>query len=87
MEDSRIVELFLSRDERAVEEAAHSHGGLCRALALRVLGDPQEAEECVNDALLAAWDSIPPRRPEKLSAYLARLTRNQALNEDGTRAV
>ena len=79
MEDGRIVELFLARDERAVEEAEKSHGGLCRALALRVLGDPQDAEECVSDALLAAWNSIPPQRPEKLAAYLARLTRNHAL--------
>lgn len=79
MEDSRIVELFWARDERAIEEAARRHGGLCRALALRVLGDLRDAEECVSDALLAAWDSIPPARPEKLSAYLARLTRNHAL--------
>ena len=79
MEDSRIMELFWARDERAIEEAARRHGGLCRALALRVLGDLRDAEECVSDALLAAWDSIPPARPEKLSAYLARLTRNLAL--------
>ena len=79
MEDQEIVELFWARDERAVEEAERRHGGLCRALALRVLGDPQDAEECVSDALLAAWDSIPPQRPEKLAAYLARITRNLAL--------
>ena len=79
MEDSRILELFNARDESAIEEAAHRHGGLCRALALRVLGDVRDAEECVSDALLAAWDSIPPARPEKLAAYLAKLTRNLAL--------
>ena len=79
MDDSQVVELFWKRDERAVEEAASRHGGLCRSLALHVLGDRQDAEECVNDALLAAWNSIPPQRPEKLAAYLARLTRNLAL--------
>ena len=79
MDDGQIVALFWQRDERAIEEAAHRHGGLCRALALRVLGSFQDAEECVSDALLAAWNTIPPRRPEKLSAYLARLTRNLAL--------
>lgn len=79
MEDERIVELFFRRDERAIEEAAHAHGGLFRTLALRLLGDFQDAEECVSDMLLAAWNSIPPHRPEKLPAYLARLTRNLAL--------
>ncbi len=79
MEDSEIVVLFLARDERAIEEAAQRHGGLCRALALRLLADKQDAEECVSDTLLAAWNSIPPQKPEKLSAYLARLTRNLAL--------
>ena len=79
MDDGQIVALFWQRDERAIEEAAHRHGGLCRALALRVLGSFQDAEECVSDALLAAWNTIPPQRPEKLSAYLARLTRNLAL--------
>ncbi len=79
MEDREIVELFFRRDEQAIVEAAHSHGGLCRMLALRLLGDFQDAEECVSDTLLAAWNSIPPQKPEKLSAYLARLTRNLAL--------
>ena len=79
MDDSQILKLFLAQDERAIEEAAYSYGVLCRALALRILGDGRDAEECVNDALLAAWNSIPPQRPEKLAAYLARLTRNLAL--------
>lgn len=79
MEDEQIISLFWARDERAIEELAHRHGGLCRAMALRMLGSFQDAEECLSDALMAAWNSIPPRRPEKLSAYLARLTRNQAL--------
>jgi len=79
MEDTQIVALFFGRDERAIAEAARSHGGLCRTLALRVLGNAQDAEECVNDALLAAWNSIPPHSPERLAAYLARLTRNLAL--------
>ena len=79
MEDAQIVALFWARDLRAIEELAHCHGGLCRTMALRMLGSFQDAEECVSDALLAAWNSIPPQKPEKLSAYLARLTRNQAL--------
>ena len=81
MDDGQIVSLFLARDERAIAEAAQRHGGLCRALAMRLLGDTQDAEECVSDALLAAWNSIPPQKPEKLSAYLARLTRNLALKK------
>ena len=78
MEDSRILELFNARDESAIEEAAHRHGGLCRALALRVLGDVRDAEECVSEMLLAVWNSVPPQVPRNLEAYLVTLLRRAA---------
>ena len=49
-------------------------------IAMNILNSSEDSEECVNDAYLAAWNSIPPNRPEKLSAYLGRLTRNLSLN-------
>ena len=80
MNDREIIELFLRRDRSAVEEASKAYGESCRSVAMRILNDPGGAEECVNDALMRAWGSIPPADPANLSAYLARLTRNAALN-------
>lgn len=80
MDGKRITELFLARDERAITEAMEAYGAYCRRIALNVLGDERDAEECVLDALHAAWRSIPPNEPERLGAYLSRLTRNLALN-------
>lgn len=80
MEDSGIVDLFWSRSESALTETAAKYGPYCRAIALRILGSGEDAEECVNDALLAAWNSIPPHRPAALSAYLGKLTRRAAIN-------
>ena len=80
MDDSEIVELFWRRDQRAVDETAARYGAYCRAVAGRVLSSPQDAEECVNDALYRAWAAIPPQRPGSLPAFLGRLTRNLALD-------
>lgn len=80
MEDSQIVQLFWDRDPRAVEAAAAQYGGYCTAVARNILGSAEDAEECVNDAWLAAWNSIPPHRPVLLSTFLGKLTRNIALN-------
>lgn len=80
MDDRSIVELFLERSESAIIEAEEKYGRLCRSIARGVLGNEEDAEECVNDAYLAAWNSIPPKEPERLSAYLGRLTRNIALD-------
>ena len=81
MEDERIVELFLARDENAVRCAAEKYGLRLRALALRIAGEVQTAEECENDAYLAAWNAIPPAEPrDYLYAFLARIVRNLALN-------
>ncbi len=80
MEDREIIELFWARDERAVEAASEKYGRYCRAIAGNILGDEQDAAECVNDAWLRAWNSIPPHRPENLKAFLGRLTRCASLN-------
>lgn len=80
MEDGAIVALYWRRDEAAVEESRRAYGAYCRAVALNILGSLPDAEECENDAYLAAWQAIPPERPRSLRAWLGRVTRNIALD-------
>ena len=80
MEDSRIVELYWRRDEAAIGETERKYGALCRGVARNILGVDEDAEECVNDVLHQAWNAIPPQRPDRLGTWLARVTRNLALN-------
>ena len=80
MEDGQIVGLFWARSEEALRALDETYGGLCRSLALNILNDRQDAEECVNDAYLGLWRAIPPARPAPLRAYLCRVVRNIALN-------
>ena len=80
MEDAAIVALYCARDERAVAESDAKYGPLCRSVALRVLYSPEDSEECVSDTWLHAWNAMPPRRPDRLGAFLAKLTRNLALD-------
>lgn len=81
VDDARIIELFFSRDEAAVAEADRLYGRRLKTLALRLLGDPREAEECVNDAYLRAWELIPPADPRGyLFAFLGRIVRGLAVD-------
>ena len=68
------------RNEQALEETAKQYGALCRSVALDILGDAQDTEECLNDALFAVWNAIPPAQPENFRAYLLKLLRNIALD-------
>lgn len=79
MNDSKIIDLFLARREQAIQEAQREYGRLCFRIAENMLNNPQDAEECVSDAMLAAWNQIPPDQPENLSAYLCKITKNLAL--------
>lgn len=78
--DSEIIELFNSRDEKAISAASSKYGRYCSAVAMNILGNRQDAEECLNDALLKAWESIPPAKPDNLPGYLAKITKNISLN-------
>ena len=80
MQDENIIELYFARDERAIAATSEKYNGYCMQIAMNILGSHEDSEECVNDTYLAAWNSIPPTRPSKLSAYLGRLTRNLSLN-------
>lgn len=79
MDDNGIIELFFSRSEDAIGELDRKYGDACLNLSRAIVGDPEDARECVNDAYLGVWNAIPPERPEKLSAYLMRVVRNVSL--------
>ena len=80
MEDNEIVLLFEKRDERALAVSEKKYGKYCKAIAANILSSAQDVEECVNDTLLAAWNSIPPQKPNSLKAYLGTICRRLALN-------
>ena len=63
MNDNALLSLFFQRDERALSETGQAHGTACRAVAYRLLGSAEDAEECWSDALYKAWNAIPPERP------------------------
>lgn len=80
MEDRQIIQLYWQRDQRAIQETNQKYGAYCFTVAQNVLGSGQDAEECVNDAFLSAWNAIPPQRPDHLRMFLAKLTRRLAFN-------
>ena len=80
MEDQKIIDLFFQRSEDALAQTKEKYGDLCGWIACNMLSSPEDAEECVNDAMLALWNTIPPERPVMLGAYAARITRNLARN-------
>ena len=75
MEDSAIVDLYWQRSDQAIPETAHKYGGYCHTVAMRIVNSREDAEECVNDTWLGAWNSMPENRPSFLAPYLAKLTR------------
>jgi RNA polymerase sigma-70 factor (ECF subfamily) len=80
VDDPKIVQLYWDRDERAIPATADKYGGYCAAIARNILGNHEDAEECVNDTYLSAWNAMPPHRPSVLSAFLGKLTRNLSFN-------
>ena len=80
MKDEVLVRRFLERDELALAEARTRYGAYCLAVARNICPEPGDAEECLNDALLATWNSIPPQEPEDLKTYLGKLTRERAID-------
>lgn len=77
--DEEIVALFFARSQRAVGELDSKYGPLCRSLSRRFLWDGRDAEECVNDAYLCVWNTVPPERPVYLRAFLCKIVRNLCL--------
>lgn len=80
MEDEKIIDLLWRRCETAIQLLDQKYGTYCFSIANRILNDRQDAEECVSDTYLAAWNRIPPTRPKCLSAFLGRITRNLSIS-------
>lgn len=76
MEDNAIIELYWQRSQNAISETAAKYGGRLNSLSMNILHSREDAEECVNDTYHAAWNTLPPQRPNFFFAYLAKLTRN-----------
>ena len=81
MDDEQIVELYWNRKENAINETANKYSRLCRSIAMNILGNIPDAEECENDTYLALWNAIPSTRPNSFSAFLSTVVRNKALDQ------
>ena len=80
MDDSGIVDLFWARNQDAIAETDKKYGPYCRQISYNILRSAQDADECVNDAWLKAWNAMPPQRPQKLQAFLGKIVRNLSLD-------
>jgi len=80
MEDSQIIELYWQRSERAITETSNKYSRLLRSIAMNILGNFSDAEECENDTYIAVWNTIPPTRPHIFSAFLSKVVRNISIN-------
>ena len=80
MDDSTIVRRFFERDETVISDVSEKYGRYCGTIARNIIGNEQSVEEIVQDTLLKLWESIPPNRPQKLQAFIGKITRNLALD-------
>ena len=80
MDDQKIIELYWRRDESAIQATDDRYGDCLLAVARRILTDPQDSEEAVNDTYLKAWNAMPPNRPSALCAFLCRITRDLSID-------
>ncbi len=80
MKDTDIIDLYFARNEQAITETAVAYGRYCMGISMGILDDRSDAEECVNDTYLKAWQTIPPTRPQSLKVYLGRIIRNLSLS-------
>lgn len=81
MEDADIVELYLERNEQAIQETEKTYGGFCYSISFNILRIREDAEECVNDSYLQAWNSIPPARPKNFKSWIGKVVRNLSINK------
>ncbi len=80
MDDNGIIALYWARDEKALEETDCKYGSYCHSIAFNILQNREDSDECVNDTWLRAWNAMPPQRPNILSAFLGKITRNLSLD-------
>lgn len=79
MSDEEIIEMFFNRSEQAIWELNNKYGKICHNLSYNIVNNSQDAEECVNDAYLGAWNAIPPAHPNPLLTYICKIVRNISL--------
>lgn len=79
MVDEKIIELFFERSEQAIKEVDIKYGRVCHNISYNILHDRMDAEECVNDTYLGAWNAIPPAQPNPLLTYICKIVRNISL--------
>ena len=79
IEDEKIIEMFFARSEQGIQELDIKYGKVCHKLSCNIVSNRQDAEECVNDAYLGAWNAIPPAKPNPLPAYICKIVRNISL--------
>ena len=79
MDDEKIIDLFFERSEQGIKELDDKYGVIFHNLSYNIVNDRQDAEECVNDAYLGAWNAIPPVRPNPLLTYILKIVRNISL--------
>ena len=80
MDDQNIISLLFLRDQHALVELSAQYGGYCKHIAGNILDNILDIEECLNDVYLSVWNAIPPARPNNLTAYIGKITRNHAIN-------
>ena len=81
MNDTDIIDLFWKRSETAITELSNKYDRLARSVAMNILHNREDTEECMNDSYFGMWNTLPPERPQILSAFFTALTRNNALKK------
>lgn len=81
MEDSKIIELYFARDEKAIYETQIKYGPYCYAISYNILHNNEDSEECVSDTYLDTWNAIPPHRPSILSTFIGKITRRISIDK------
>lgn len=80
MDDDGIIRLYWDRNDQAIRETSKKYGNYCKTIAKNILNNEEDAEECVNDTYLNAWNSMPTHWPEHLATFLGKITRNLSFN-------
>ncbi|MCI8593641.1 MAG: sigma-70 family RNA polymerase sigma factor [Oscillospiraceae bacterium] len=80
MDDNSIIQLYWDRNDQAIQATSDKYGHYCKTIARNILGSEEDAEECVNDAYLNAWNAMPTHWPERLATFLGKITRNLSFN-------
>ncbi len=80
MEDNQIINLYYNRLEDAIKETSNKYENYCTTIAKNIIGNKEDVKECINDVYMKVWNSIPPNRPNHLKAYIAKITRNTAID-------